>query len=134
MKHLSYSSQRNSIRFDSLFINFTRSLNWFIERFAVNARVLIVVILCRDWAHLLGLIANGSIPHWLVIIESAYYDRLRCWLHLSLTQLSYELCKQSMQQVLIYMLCVCVCIYIYSWSASCSKQSGRVQKVCPLCH
>lgn len=67
-------------------------------------------------------------------MESAYYDRLRCRLHL----LSYELCKQSMQQVLKYMfiyVCVCVwrCIYIHDLQAAVSSGPEGVQKVCPLC-
>lgn len=130
MKHLSYSMRFNSIRFSFI----TRSLNWFIERCAVNGRVLIVAILCRDWTHPLGLIANGSIRHWVLIMESAYYDRLRCRLHL----LSYELCKQSMQQVLKYMfiyVCVCAwrCIYIHDLQAAVSSGQKGVQKVCLLC-
>lgn len=140
MKHLSYSNRFTLTRFriDSHSIRFSfsfaaLSLNWFVQRFAVNSRVLIVTILCRDWAHLLGLIANGSIRRWVGIIER---EREKASLQPSLITYETQLCKQSMQQILIYiyiyiyLYCVqyiCVCVYIYSWSAACSGGTKSVR-------
>lgn len=45
------------------------------------------------------------------------------------TYSSYELCKQSMQQVLNYMfMCVCVYIYIHDLQAAVSSGQRRYKK------